>query len=55
MKCCSEYFAALNDMDVRMIDICKQIMDVCVVPIEITNNINFTKIWTDILEYSVID
>jgi len=30
-------------------------MDVCVVPIEITNNVKFTKIWTDIVEYSVIE
>lgn len=55
MKCCSDYFAGLDDRDIRMIDICRQIMDVCVVPIKLVNNIKFLNIWTDILEYSVLD
>lgn len=37
-----------------MIDICKQIMDVMIIPIKLFENVLFNKIWLDILEYTVL-
>ena len=37
-----------------MSDICKQILDIMVIPIPLFENPRFNEIWVDILEYTVI-